>query len=105
VLIGFALLPVYHWLGNDVPRLEMKAGATWLLPWLGGLAVISYLGDYGGKGVIGFGTAIPILFVFSVVIYMIALRVRLHPDKVAAHVEEALLESELEEQELAGSTH
>lgn len=105
VLIGFALLPVYHWLGNDVPRLEMKAGATWLLPWLGGLAVISYLGDYGGKGVLGFGTAIPILFVFSVVIYVIALKVRLHPDTVAAHVEEAMLESELEEEELAGATH
>jgi amino acid transporter len=104
VLIGFALLPVYHWLGSDVPKLDMRAGAAWMLPWLGGLAVISYLGDYGGKGVIGFGEAIPILFVFSVVIYTIALSVRLHPDEVAAHVEEARRESELEEGELAGAS-
>ncbi len=103
--IGFVLLPIYHWLGKDVPKLEMKAGATWMLPWLGGLALISYLGDYGGRGVIGFGWAIPLLFVFSVVIYVIALNVRLAPDVVAEHVEESRKEAELEEQELAGSGH
>ena len=103
--IGFVLLPVYHWLGKDVPRLEMKAGATWMLPWLGGLALISYLGDYGGRGVIGFGWAIPILAAFSVAIYAIALNVRLAPDVVAEHVEASRKEAELEEQELAGSGH
>ena len=105
VLLGIALLPVYHLLGKDVPKLDMRAGATWLLPWLGGLALISYLGDYGGRGVIGFGWAIPILFVFSVAIYAIALNVRLAPAEVERHVEEALLESEFEEEELTSAGH
>ncbi len=101
--IGFVLLPIYHWLGNDVPRLDLRAGATWLLPWLGGLALISYLGDYGGREVIGFGTAIPILFAFSVAIYWIALQVRLAPEDVKVHVENARMESEIEEQELSAA--
>ena len=101
--LGFVLLPIYHWLGNDVPKLDLRAGATWLLPWLVGLALISYLGDYGGREVIGFGTAIPILFVFSVVIYWIALQVRLAPDAVKEHVENARLESEIEEKELSAA--
>jgi amino acid transporter len=39
VLLGFVLLPIYHWLGNDVPKLDFRAGASWVLPWLGGLAL------------------------------------------------------------------
>ncbi|HEX6516364.1 MAG TPA: APC family permease [Nocardioidaceae bacterium] len=105
VLLGLALLPIYHWLGNDVPRLDMKAGASWLLPWLGGLALVSYLGDYGGLGVIGFGEAIPILFGLSLVVYVIALNVRLTPEEVAVHVEESRRESTIEETELAGPGH
>ncbi|NUR08002.1 MAG: APC family permease, partial [Nocardioidaceae bacterium] len=43
VLIGFVLLAVFHATGRvTAPKLDFKAGAAWLLPWLGGLAVISY---------------------------------------------------------------
>jgi amino acid transporter len=103
VLLGFVLLPIYHWLGNDVPKLDFRAGASWVLPWLGGLALISYLGDYGGLGLIGFGSAIPILFVFSVGVYAIALRSRLAPEEVLEHVEDARRESESEEKELSAA--
>jgi amino acid transporter len=103
VLLGFVLLPIYHWLGNDVPKLDFRAGASWVLPWLGGLALISYLGDYGGRGLIGFGSAIPILFVFSVGVYAIALRSRLAPEEVLEHVEDARRESESEEKELSAA--
>ncbi|MGN6575684.1 MAG: APC family permease [Nocardioides sp.] len=103
VCLGFVLLPIYHWLGNDVPKLDFRAGASWVLPWLGGLALISYLGDYGGRGLIGFGSAIPILFVFSVVIYAIAIKTRLAPEFVKEHVEAARRESESEEKELSAA--
>jgi amino acid transporter len=103
VALGFVLLPIYHWLGNDVPKLDFRAGASWVLPWLGGLALISYLGDYGGRGVIGFGTAIPVLFVFSVAIYAIAVKTRLAPEFVKEHVENARKESEIEEKELSAA--
>jgi amino acid transporter len=100
ILIGFALLPIYHWLGQEVPRLDLKSGASWVLPWLGGLALISYLGDYGGRGVIGFGSAIPILFVFSVVIYAIAMRFSLSTEEAERHIEDSRREAEVEEQTL-----
>src|SRR4051812_2926016 len=100
VLIGFVLLPIYHLLGQDVPDLDFKSGATWVLPWLGGLALISYLGDYGGRGVIGFGAAIPIIFVFSLVIYALAMRFSLSAEEAEEHIERSRRESELEEKEL-----
>jgi amino acid transporter len=100
VLIGFALLPIYHLLGQDVPSLDLKSGATWVLPWLGGLALISYLGDYGGRGVIGFGIAIPIIFVFSVIIYALAMRYSLSADEAGVHIEASREEAAVEEEEL-----
>jgi amino acid transporter len=101
ILLGFVLLGVGEMLGKARPNLELKAGATWLLPWLIGLTVISYLGDYDGIGVIGFGVAIPILLVFSAVIYVIAYNVRLDPETAASHVEDARREAEIEEHELS----
>ena len=100
VLIGFALLPVYHLLGKDVPDLDWRSGATWVLPWLGGLALISYLGNYGGRGVLTFGTAVPIIFVFSCLIYVLAVRSRLATDEMERHIENSRKESDQEEQEL-----
>ena len=100
VLIGFALLPVYHLLGKDVPDLDWRSGATWVLPWLGGLALISYLGNYGARGVLTFETAVPIIFVFSCAIYVLAVRSRLSTEEIERHIENSRKESDEEEQEL-----
>jgi len=100
VLIGFALLPVYHLTGTELPPLDLRSGATWMLPWLGGLALISYLGNYGGRGVLTFGTAVPIIFVFSLAIYALAMWSRLSPEEMERHIEASRAESAEEEQEL-----
>ena len=100
VLIGFALLPVYHLLGKDVPQLDFRSGATWVLPWLGGLALISYLGNYGGRGVLSFHTAFPVLFAFSSVIYALAMWSRLGTEEMKRNIEASENESEEEGQEL-----
>jgi amino acid transporter len=102
VLIGFALLVVFQATGSVRRGLDLRAGATWMLPWLGGLALISYLGDYGGRGVIGFGTAIPIMFAFSVAVYVLALSVRLDPEAVERNVDGVKDEAAAEEAELEG---
>ncbi len=71
------------------------------MPWLGGLALLSCLGDYdGGQKVIGFGIAIPITFLFSIAIYLIALCVRLDPATVEEHIEQTRAEAAQEEAEL-----
>jgi putative tricarboxylic transport membrane protein len=44
--------------------MEWRAGASWLLPWLGGLTIVSWLGSYGGgKGVIGVGIGVAMTLV------------------------------------------
>jgi len=101
VLLGLALLVVFEVTGKDRPAMEWRAGASWLLPWLGGLTILSWLGDYGGgKGVIGFGFGILVMLVFSAVIYAIAYAVRLDPAAVRGHVEASSHEAAVEEAEL-----
>ena len=103
VLIGFALLAAYYLSGNmKEDRLDLLAG-LWVVPWLGGLTVMSYLGDYdGGKGVIGFGTAIPLMFVLSLAVYVMAYAFRLSPEHAQAYIDDTVKEAEVEDEELAG---
>jgi amino acid transporter len=102
VALGLVLLVVLHVTGrHTAPRLDFKAGASWMLPWLVGLAVISYVGDYGGKGVFGGPqVSIPVIFVFSLVIYLIAYAVRLTPEDAQVHIEASEREAAVEEGEL-----
>lgn len=105
VAIGFVLLPIYHLLGQDTPKLDLRAGATWVVPWLVGLLVISWLGNYpepaaGNQNVLSFDTAMPVIFLFSLAIYWIAYRSPLPTDEIERHIEDSRRESEIEEQEL-----
>ncbi|NYD42520.1 amino acid permease [Nocardioides panaciterrulae] len=111
VLIGFVLLGVFHVTGRvTAPKLDFKAGAAWLLPWLAGLALISYLGNFpeksagaGNLGAFNFGWSFLVVFVFSVVIYAIAQKTALHPDEAAEHIEQSRRESEVEEESLGAA--
>jgi amino acid transporter len=101
VLLGFVVLGIFHVTGQVTSRMEWRSGASWLVPWLGGLAVISWLGSFGGgKGYITFEIAFPVIAAFSLLIYWIAYRVRLSPERVAEHVEESKAEAAVEEREL-----
>ncbi|NUR07242.1 MAG: APC family permease [Nocardioidaceae bacterium] len=101
VLIGFVLLGVFHLTGAvSADSYDFKHGASWTLPWLGGLALISYLGDYGGTGLIGFGWAFPVMFVFSAVIYAIAYATPLPVEEVEKHIEASRAEAAVEEEQL-----
>lgn len=101
ILLGFVLLVVFRAAGVTQP-LDARSGG-WVLPWLGGLALLSWLGVYGGGiGLLGFGTAIPVIGVFSAVIYALAVALRLPPDQVRAHVEASRAESAVEQAELGG---
>jgi amino acid transporter len=108
ILIGFVLLGVFHVTSRaDMPPLQWKAGATWVLPWLGGLCLLSYLGSYpsksehkGNLGVIGFGWGFVVMLALTALVYWLALRVRLPKAEVDANVHEAMHEAAVEEQAL-----
>lgn len=85
VLIGLVVLAVLEML-HEHPPLEMRSGA-WMIPWLGGLAIISYFaGDLDAKAKLGFGWATLITVVFSVAIYYYAVHFRLRTEAIDEHI-------------------
>jgi cytochrome bd-type quinol oxidase subunit 2 len=51
-----------------------KNTAKWLIPYFVGLALFSYLGTFGGKNILGFGPDFAVIFIFSLIIYVAAIR-------------------------------
>jgi amino acid transporter len=83
IVLGLVLLFVAKVVGRDpLPPMDWRAGA-WVLPWLGGLALISYLGSYGGgQGVFGLGVGALITLALSTAVYVAAYAVRLPGHRV-----------------------
>jgi amino acid transporter len=68
------------------PIVDWKA-SIWVLPWLVGMAVISYLGQFtGGRGTIPFYVDLLVVTIFSLVIYYIAVAFSMPADKVQAAI-------------------
>lgn len=104
ILLGFVLLGVMLLIGrgrgHDTQEWNWRAG-SWYIPWLGGLCLLSYLSDYtGGRGVLHFDTAIPVVAIFSALIYALAYYVRLETQTVERYIEESRREAAVEEEEL-----
>lgn len=75
--IGMALLFIAYrrgWL--DKKQFGLRS-IGWLAPYLGGLFLISYLGSFGGKGIIPFGWDFLVIAIFSVAILILAVKTRL----------------------------
>lgn len=86
--IGLALLVPSLWRQHAQESLELRHG-WWLLPYLVGLGVLSYLGTFGGgKGYIPFGWDFLVVIAFSVVIWLLALASRLPAERVEKIVQE-----------------
>ncbi|WP_031464510.1 APC family permease [Sciscionella sediminilitoris] len=98
LLLGLILLPIFIATSKrKLPPLDFKAGA-WVIPWLVLLAVISYLGDYGGGlKVLSLGWGALAMFVVSLGIYIFAIRSGLSPVRVEREIENARSEAAEEE--------
>ncbi|HET7610680.1 MAG TPA: APC family permease [Rhodanobacteraceae bacterium] len=96
VVLGLVLLVVHEGLrGRHTPRMDFRSG-FWVLPWLGGLALISWLGRYpaldkhaGNLGLLGMGSGFGVIIVFSALIMWLAHAFRLRGQRVADHVRES----------------
>jgi amino acid transporter len=64
----------------------------WFLPFVAGLTIISYLGDFGGKKVITFGWDFFVIAVFAIVILLLASTSRLSEKSSQELATEALLQ-------------
>ena len=111
VALGFVVLAIFYLTSRgSMPEMDWKAGATWALPWLGGLCLISYLGDYpekskhaGNTSTIGFGMGFVVVLALSALVYWLALKVRLPNDVVAENLERMTTEAAEEDKELGSS--
>jgi amino acid transporter len=117
ILIGFVLLGISFLTSkpDDRPSLDWS-NAVWLWPYLLGVAVISYLSSFdikstdsvpfvgleGPRNILGFGVDILVMAVFSLAIYMLAIRVRLHAERTKQYVGDLAAEAE-EEAEVIGA--
>lgn len=89
VLIGFAVLLVRMRSAKETPGPLHLAEARWLLPYLVGLGLVSYLGDFGdGRGLIPFGWDMLTLSVLAIATYLYAVACRLQPEEYARVLEE-----------------
>ncbi len=91
IVAGLILFAVYYgWLaatGRQRPPVEAKA-ALWVMPWLGGLAIISWLGQFDGRKLIPFWWDLVIVAVFSLAVYTAATRLGLPVERVRELVAE-----------------
>ncbi|MEP9351236.1 APC family permease [Xanthobacter sp. KR7-225] len=69
------------------------AEALWLVPYLLGIAIVSYLGAFGGRGLIPFGVDMAILALLAALVFVYALKSRLPRDKFDRYMlEEQVME-------------
>jgi hypothetical protein len=86
VAIGFVLYALHYHLIARKPRGEFGwKHIGWLLPWFGGIWMLSYLGGIGGgTGAIGFGWDIVLVTIGSVVVMLLAMGCALAREQTAA---------------------
>lgn len=76
IVIGFAFFMIACTRGPLRTGLLGMKGAIWVVPYLTGLVLISYLGPFGGKNIIPFGWDFLVLAIFSIIILRIAVATR-----------------------------
>jgi len=92
IAVGLALFALSRLFGQQNNRLPLDARAMlWVLPWFIGLGVISYLGQYGGIGVIPPWVDLAVVAVFALAIFYLGVSLGLPSHRVAEEltVEEA----------------
>jgi amino acid transporter len=99
--LGFLVFALHQVTSSEyrAPRLDLRA-ASWLWPYIGGMALISYLGQYDGRKTIPFWWDIGVVAVFSVAIYALALAVRLDPERALEYIGDLAEEDREEAEEL-----
>lgn len=115
VLLGFVLLALFKAFGGvRQGAFHFRQGFSglflWLFPWLGGLALISYLGNFpeksvgaGNLGVLNFEWSALILAALSVLVYIMTNKVCLSSEEALEHIEQSQQEAAVEEEELGAA--
>lgn len=104
VLLGFVVLIAHEIVKRKhTPPMDFRAG-FWVIPWLGGLALISWFGAYpdpaegaGNLGLLSLTSAIPVVAVFSALIMWLAQATRLKTERIEEHLRECWVDPGVDE--------
>ncbi|EKD53632.1 MAG: hypothetical protein ACD_60C00166G0009 [uncultured bacterium] len=72
IMAGFVFFGISYAKGNIQQKPMGFKSALWVIPYLSGLVLISYLGAFGGKNIIPFGWDFLVIAIFSAVILYLA---------------------------------
>jgi amino acid transporter len=94
ILAGYAIFGVAYALRLPMGRPPLDSRSLlWILPWLAGLSVISCLGQYGGTKLIPLWVDLGVVAAFSLVIFYLAVWLRLSDERVIKAVAAAQLDT------------
>lgn len=96
MLLGFAILGIHEAVQRGhTPRLDFRSG-FWVLPWLGGLTLISWLGRYpepakhaGNLGYLDLISGVIVIAIFSALVMWLAHTFRLRGERVLEHLNQS----------------
>jgi amino acid transporter len=87
IVAGYVIFGISYALGRPIERPPLDPRSlVWILPWLTGLAVISYCGRYGGIKLIPEWVDLGVVAAFSLVICSLAVQLSLPGHRVSAAV-------------------
>jgi amino acid transporter len=114
IIVGFALMGANYATSKpeDRPHLDLRH-VMWVGPYVIGLAVVSYLSSFdtstkggpfgilvGPINTLHFGWDVLVMAIVSLVVYYLAMRMRLPDDQVQVYIDEVTAEAEEEEREV-----
>lgn len=96
ILLGFAILFLYRKLSRRL-HIELNVRqSAWIWPYFAGLLMVSYLGNYGGIGVLGDLSSMVILAIFCAFILWFAVKFRLPDATTQKYIAELQLDHTME---------
>ena len=101
IIAGLVILAASHLAGavERRPSFEWRASA-WIWPWLGGMALITWLGQFDGRKVIPFWWDMVLVAAFSLAIFQLAVHLALDEEGIRKYLEDQQEEAAIEEAEL-----
>lgn len=88
LLVGMIIFLCSVLRGSIILKKQDKRAACWIIPYLLGLGIISYLSSFGGTNTLPFGWDFLVIGIFTLVILYLAVRNRadLTPEEVSAYL-------------------
>lgn len=98
--VGFVVYALYYHFVSGLPRSDFGwRHISWLLPWFGGMFVLSGLGTIGGGlGVLSFVAEIVLIAIWSLIVLWMAVATALNPDDTDDIIADILSHTDIEQE-------